>query len=236
MVPTQRIDGKRVIESGLDAGELVLIDHLQQARPGMKAVAQTAGPDGDAGAVATRARPSGRRGPRGSRARAALHHREEDGHDGERQEGRDDHAAEDGRPERVARGGAGAARDHERHHAEDERERGHQDRAQAHARRLASPRRRPTRPPRAAACANSTIRIAFLLARPTSITRPIWQKTSFARPRSDSATSAPSTASGTTSITVKGRLQLSYCAARTQEDDDEREPEQTGAAPPAFSS
>jgi membrane fusion protein (multidrug efflux system) len=46
VVPTQRIDGKRVIETGLAAGELVLIDHLQQARPGMKAVAQTAGPGG----------------------------------------------------------------------------------------------------------------------------------------------------------------------------------------------
>ena len=44
VVPTQRIDGKRVIESGLAAGERVLIDHLQQARPGMKVVAQTASP------------------------------------------------------------------------------------------------------------------------------------------------------------------------------------------------
>jgi RND family efflux transporter MFP subunit len=44
VVPTQRIDGKRVIQSGLAAGERVLIDHLQQARPGMKVVAQTASP------------------------------------------------------------------------------------------------------------------------------------------------------------------------------------------------
>jgi membrane fusion protein (multidrug efflux system) len=44
VVPTQRIDGKRVIGSGLAAGERVLIDHLQQARPGMKVVAQTASP------------------------------------------------------------------------------------------------------------------------------------------------------------------------------------------------
>ena len=43
VVPTQRIEGKRVIQPGLAAGERVLIDHLQQARPGMKVVAQLAG-------------------------------------------------------------------------------------------------------------------------------------------------------------------------------------------------
>jgi RND family efflux transporter MFP subunit len=40
VVPTQRIDGKRVIQSGLTAGERVLIDHLQQARPGMRVIPQ----------------------------------------------------------------------------------------------------------------------------------------------------------------------------------------------------
>lgn len=43
VVPTQRIDGKRVIQSGLAAGERVLIDHLQQARPGMKVIVQQDG-------------------------------------------------------------------------------------------------------------------------------------------------------------------------------------------------
>ena len=40
VVPAQRIDGKRVIQSGLSAGERVLIDHLQQVRPGMRVIPQ----------------------------------------------------------------------------------------------------------------------------------------------------------------------------------------------------
>jgi membrane fusion protein (multidrug efflux system) len=42
VVPTDRIDGRRVIQSGLAAGELVLIDHLQQARPGMRVIPKRA--------------------------------------------------------------------------------------------------------------------------------------------------------------------------------------------------
>ena len=74
MVPTQRIEGKRVIQSGLAAGERVLIDHLQQARPGMQVVAQDDRPGGDGrgrtGALAAQARARPRRGGSGSRARA----------------------------------------------------------------------------------------------------------------------------------------------------------------------
>ncbi len=43
----------------------------------------------------------------------------------------DEHPAEDGRAQRVARGGARARRQHQRHHADDESERGHQDRPEA---------------------------------------------------------------------------------------------------------
>ncbi len=46
VVPTQRVGGMRVIQSGLAAGERVLVDHLQQARPGMKVAAQTVDVDG----------------------------------------------------------------------------------------------------------------------------------------------------------------------------------------------
>ena len=42
VVPTDRIEGMRVIHSGLAAGELVLVDHLQQARPGMRVVPRVA--------------------------------------------------------------------------------------------------------------------------------------------------------------------------------------------------
>ena len=60
----------------------------------------------------------------------ALQHREEGRHEQHRQAGRGDHAAHHAHAERDARGGAGAGRGHQRHHAEDEGERRHQDRAQ----------------------------------------------------------------------------------------------------------
>ena len=123
VVAAERIEGMRVIHSGLAAEELVLIDHLQQARP-------------ECGS-------SRRSWPRVASARSRrapppppFHQHEEDRHDGEREEGRRDHAAEDRGAERVARGGAGAGRHHQREDAEDEGERRHQDRAQAHARRM----------------------------------------------------------------------------------------------------
>ena len=49
-------------------------------------------------------------------------------------ERRREHAAEHRRAEDLPRGGAGAGREDQRHHAEDERERGHEDRPQAQAR------------------------------------------------------------------------------------------------------
>ena len=69
----------------------------------------------------------------------------------------------------------GAGGEHQRQHAEDERERRHQDRPQPDARGL--DRRLDDRHARAArSCsANSTIRIAFFAARPISMTSPIWQ-------------------------------------------------------------
>ena len=67
-------------------------------------------------------------------------------------------------------------REQERHDAQDEGHRGHDDRPQPQPARLE--RRLPDRhcPSRRITLANSTIRIAFLLARPTSTTRPIWVK------------------------------------------------------------
>ena len=57
--------------------------------------------------------------------------------------------------------------------------------------------------------ANSTIRMAFLAARPTVVSRPTWKNTSFTSPRSSMASTAPSTPSGTTSMTETGMDQLS---------------------------
>ena len=64
--------------------------------------------------------------------------------------------------------------DPQRHAAEDEGERGHQDRPQPQLR--AFERRGRPRPCRLRSrnFANSTIRIAFLAARPISMTTPIW--------------------------------------------------------------
>jgi hypothetical protein len=62
--------------------------------------------------------------------------------------------------------------------------------------------------------AYSTIRMAFLAARPSSVTRPIWKYTSFVMPRSQTAASAPKVPKGMASITDSGSDQRSYCAAR----------------------
>ena len=49
--------------------------------------------------------------------------------------------------------------------------------------------------------------------RPITAIRPTWKYTSFSRPRSQVKMRAPSTPSGTTSITATGIDQLSYSAA-----------------------
>ena len=61
--------------------------------------------------------------------------------------------------------------------------------------------------------ANSMIRMAFLADRPMMVIRPTWKYTSFARLRPVTASSTPSTPSGTTRITASGIDQLSYSAA-----------------------
>src|SRR5262245_14547643 len=53
---------------------------------------------------------------------------EEHGRQQDSEEGHADHAGEDGRPERPPHLGPGPVGDHQREHAEDERERGHDDR------------------------------------------------------------------------------------------------------------
>ncbi|CFN64137.1 Uncharacterised protein [Bordetella pertussis] len=57
--------------------------------------------------------------------------------------------------------------------------------------------------------ANSTIRMAFLAASPMVVSSPTWKYTSLDRPRVMVASKAPTTPSGTTSITAVGMLQLS---------------------------
>src|SRR6185436_17492430 len=72
--------------------------------------------------------------------------------------------------------------------------------------------------------ANSTIRIAFFAARPSSVTRPIWKYTSFESGRAPTtgirrlftqiAASAPNVPNGSASSTESGSAHFSYCAAR----------------------
>ena len=69
-------------------------------------------------------------------------------------------------PERPAGGCAGAAGHEQRHHAEDEGERRHHDRAEPQVARGHRPPRVHPCPARASPRANSTIRMAFLAARP----------------------------------------------------------------------
>src|ERR1019366_6055060 len=64
--------------------------------------------------------------------------------------------------------------------------------------------------------ANSTIRIAFFAASPTTAIMPTWKYTSLGWPRIQMPSSAPSTPNGTPSSTANGTDQLSYCAARTR--------------------
>ena len=66
------------------------------------------------------------------------------------------------------------SRDHQRQDAEDEGERSHQDRPEAQPGRLDRPLRVMLRPAFRSSRANSTIKIAFLLARAMISTMPIW--------------------------------------------------------------
>ncbi|MNN73275.1 hypothetical protein D3C81_1893820 [compost metagenome] len=64
--------------------------------------------------------------------------------------------------------------------------------------------------------ANSTIRIAFLHASPTSTIKPIWVKMLLSPPDRITPVMADSSVIGTMRITANGRLQLSYWAASTR--------------------
>ena len=64
--------------------------------------------------------------------------------------------------------------------------------------------------------ANSTIRIAFFEASPTSTNRAIWVKTLLSPPDSFTPASAHRMDIGTIRITDSGRVQLSYWAASTR--------------------
>ena len=66
------------------------------------------------------------------------------------------------------------------------------------------------------ALANSTMRIAFLLASPTRTTKPIWVKMLMSMPASATPATEQRMHIGTTRITASGRDQLSYCPASTR--------------------
>ncbi len=85
--------------------------------------------------------------------------------------------------------------------------------------------------------ANSMIRIAFLADSPITAIRPTLKNTSLGRPRSVAPSNAPSTPSGTTSITDAGIDQLSYSAARHRNTaNNEKASRITACAPASFSS
>ncbi len=73
--------------------------------------------------------------------------------------------------------------------------------------------------------ANSTIRMAFLLASPTNTTKPIWVKIVTSIRASPMPTMEQSKHMGTTRITARGRPQLSYCAASTRKTNTTRQRE-----------
>ena len=80
--------------------------------------------------------------------------------------------------------------------------------------------------------ANSTIRIAFLADRPMMVIRPTLKNTSFGMPRKVTASTAPITPSGTTSITDTGIDQLSYSAASTRNTTSSDRPSRIGTCEP----
>ncbi len=64
--------------------------------------------------------------------------------------------------------------------------------------------------------ANSTIRMPFFAARPTSMTMPIWLNRLSVPPLTYRPMKAPSTPSGTVSMITSGWMKLSNCAASTR--------------------
>ena len=132
--------------------------------------------DPEAAAEQAGADPPGRRGREQPRLAEPLDDVEEHRRQEDAEQRHAEHAAEHRRPQRAPHLGPGPRGDDQRHDAQDEGERGHQDRPQPQPRRLhASPR--SAAGPRWCSClANSTIRMAFLHARPTSTTRPICTK------------------------------------------------------------
>ena len=64
--------------------------------------------------------------------------------------------------------------------------------------------------------ANSTIRMAFLAASPTSTTKPTWARMLMSMPRASRPLTAASRHIGTMRMTESGSAQLSYCAASTR--------------------
>ena len=157
----------------------------------------------------------------------------DDGEEHRRQEDAEqrhaDHATEHGDPQRPPHLRPGARGHGQRDHADDERQRGHQDRPQPQPARLHASPRPATSPRRCFCLAYSTIRIAFLHARPTSTTRPICTKMLTSRPVHSTPASEQSRHIGTTRITASGSDQLSYSAARARKTLDDRQREDVDA-------
>ena len=110
--------------------------------------------------------------------------------------------------------------------------RGHQDRAQPQARGLDRGVDGRLRPAISSSRANSTIRMAFLQARPTSTNRPIWVKMLLSPPVSHTPAMAENRHIGTMRMIGQRQEQAFILRRQHQEDQQhaEREDEQRGVA------
>ena len=96
------------------------------------------------------------------------------GHDEQREDRADDHAADEHDADAVARAGAGSGREHQRKVADHGRRGRHQDRPQPRGRRLDHRSELVCGRVSCSSFANCTIRIPFFDTRPTSVISPTW--------------------------------------------------------------
>ena len=123
--------------------------------------------------------PAPARSPRDGRRPLATHpppHREVEERNEEDADGRgEEHSGKHASADRMPARRAGARREHQRQHAKDERERRHENRPQPLRAPPPSPLRECSCPWARSSLANSTIRIAFFAASPTTVIRPTWK-------------------------------------------------------------
>lgn len=143
-------------------------------------------------------------------------HNIEDRRQDQAEEGHSEHAGKYGGAERLPHLRTRTLREHEWQDAEDECETRHQNRAKSQPASLGDGLKSVAALLFALFCElyDATMRMAFLQARPTSTTKPIWVRILLSMPRSQTPASAASTHIGTTRMMLRGNDQLSYNAER----------------------